>query len=200
MRQPTCVHPDGTRGHAHDDTALTTPATRHDLTGQCAHVHCVARRSRSATRDQRAALAVRDRHCRFPGCTVDAARCIAHHVREWEHGGATCLSNLILLCPRHHGLVHRAKWHIIADPGLDPGHPERWRFHPPETGLRRHETEPSSPNAYDEANRPNHHHTTAPPDENGPPHQAPGPDATTGARAGGVTVARGSAASYEPAA
>jgi hypothetical protein len=106
----------------------------HDLTGQCAHVHCVARRSRSATRDQRAALAVRDRHCRFPGCRVDAARCIAHHLREWEHGGATCLSNLILLCPRHHGLVHRATWRIIADPVLDPGHPERWRFFPPETG------------------------------------------------------------------
>ncbi len=108
--------------------------TGQGLTGQCAHVHCVARRSRSATRDQRAALAVRDRHCRFPGCTVDAARCVAHHVKEWEHGGATCLSNLVLLCPRHHGLVHRATWRIIADPGLDPGHPERWRFFPPETG------------------------------------------------------------------
>ena len=121
----TTVHP-----HDLDPHDLTG----HGLTGQCAHVHCVARRSRSATRDQRAALAVRDRHCRFPGCTVDASRCIAHHVREWEHGGATCLSNLVLLCPRHHGLVHRAKWRIIAAPDLDPGHPERWRFFPPETG------------------------------------------------------------------
>jgi hypothetical protein len=132
----TTVHPEELAPH---DTRSDNAGDPHDLTGQgltgqCAHVHCVARRSRSATRDQRAALTVRDRHCRFPGCRVDAARCIAHHVREWEHGGATCLSNLILLCPRHHGLVHRARWRIIADPGLDPGHPERWRFFPPETG------------------------------------------------------------------
>ncbi len=125
------VHPDDLAPH---DTDNDSPGDPHDLTGQCAHVHCVARRSRSATRDQRAALAVRDRHCRFPGCKVDASRCIAHHVREWENDGATCLSNLVLLCPRHHGLVHRAKWGITADPDLDPGHPQRWRFHPPDTG------------------------------------------------------------------
>ncbi len=125
------VHPDDLAPH---DTSSDQPGDPHDLTGHCAHVHCVARRSRSATRDQRAALAVRDRHCRFHGCKVDASRCIAHHVREWENDGATCLSNLVLLCPRHHGLVHRAKWRIIADPDLDPGHPQRWRFHPPDTG------------------------------------------------------------------
>ena len=125
------VHPHDLAPH---DTDADTPGDPHDLTGQCAHVHCVARRSRSATRDQRAALAVRDRHCRFHGCKVDASRAIAHHVREWENGGATCLSNLVLLCPRHHGLVHRAKWRIVADPDLDPGHPQRWRFHPPDTG------------------------------------------------------------------
>jgi hypothetical protein len=106
----------------------------HPLTGICGHVHCVGRRHRTATRDQWAALLVRDRHCRFPGCRADASRCQAHHVKEWDDDGATCLSNLILLCSRHHALVHLAKWQILADPDLDPGHPDRWQFHPPATG------------------------------------------------------------------
>jgi len=106
----------------------------HDLNGHCGHVHCVARRHRVATRDQRAALAVRDRHCRFPGCRVDPSRCRAHHVREWSKGGATCLSNLVLLCQRHHALVHELRWTIQADDALDPGHPDRWRFLPPASG------------------------------------------------------------------
>ncbi|MEZ5116319.1 MAG: hypothetical protein R2737_08625 [Candidatus Nanopelagicales bacterium] len=106
----------------------------HDLTGQCSHVHCIARRYRTATRDQRTALAVRDRHCRFPGCRVGAERCEAHHVREWERGGATCLSNLVLVCSRHHHLLHEGRWRILADADLDPGHPDRWRFTPPDHG------------------------------------------------------------------
>ncbi len=125
------VHLDELAPH---DTTADNLGDPHDLTGRCAHVHCVARRSRTATRDQRAALAVRDRHCRFPGCRVDSSRCEAHHVREWERGGATCLSNLILLCSRHHHLLHEGRWRLAADPALDPGHPDRWRFSAPDTG------------------------------------------------------------------
>ena len=106
----------------------------HDLTGRCADVHCVARRSRTASRDHRTALAARDRHCRFPGCRVDATRCQAHHVRHWERGGATCVSNLILICSRHHRLLHEGRWRLIAEPSLDAGHPRRWQFHPPGSG------------------------------------------------------------------
>jgi hypothetical protein len=29
-----------------------------------------------------------------------------HHLLEWEHGGTTDLSNLVLLCRRHHVAVH----------------------------------------------------------------------------------------------
>ncbi|MGE0817989.1 MAG: HNH endonuclease signature motif containing protein, partial [Candidatus Nanopelagicales bacterium] len=82
----------------------------------------------------RALLAARDRHCRFPGCRVDPSRCRAHHVRHWSKGGATCLSNLILLCQRHHALVHEGRWRITADDTHDPGHPDRWRFQPPASG------------------------------------------------------------------
>ncbi len=120
--------------HDHGGAARDRAGDQHDLTGQCAHVHCVARRHRFATRDQRAALTVRDRHCRFPGCRVDPSRCRAHHVREWSQGGATCLSNLVLLCQRHHALVHELRWTIHPDHTLDPGHPDRWRFHPPKHG------------------------------------------------------------------
>ena len=51
------------------------------------------------------ALRSRDHGCRFPGCThnriVDA-----HHIKHWANGGETSLGNLVLLCRRHHRLVH----------------------------------------------------------------------------------------------
>jgi hypothetical protein len=44
-------------------------------------------------------------HCQFPGCTA-AHELEAHHVIAVEHGGATVLANLILLCSRHHKHLH----------------------------------------------------------------------------------------------
>lgn len=65
----------------------------------------VGRRTRSIPPAIARALRVRDRGCRYPGCTqhrfVDA-----HHVEHWAHGGSTRLSNLVLLCRRHHRHVH----------------------------------------------------------------------------------------------
>lgn len=55
----------------------------------------------------RRALWLRDRHCTFPGCTVPAQWCAAHHVVWWSRGGATSLANGALLCDRHHTVVHR---------------------------------------------------------------------------------------------
>jgi hypothetical protein len=51
---------------------------------------------------QRRALAVRDKGCTFPGCTVPPMWCEAHHVVHWLHGGPTDLCNGALLCGRHH--------------------------------------------------------------------------------------------------
>ena len=51
--------------------------------------------------------------CRFPGCVhriVDI-----HHIVAWEDGGATDVDNGLLLCRRHHELVH-AGWRISGDP------------------------------------------------------------------------------------
>ena len=54
----------------------------------------------------RRAVIVRDRHCRFPGCDRPQTWCDAHHVVHWADGGATRLANLLLLCRRHHRMVH----------------------------------------------------------------------------------------------
>jgi hypothetical protein len=66
----------------------------------------VGRATRVVAAAQRAALAVRDGGCRFPGCDRPPAWCEAHHLRHWVHGGTTDLGNLVLLCRAHHRAVH----------------------------------------------------------------------------------------------
>ena len=62
--------------------------------------------TRTVSRRLRRALEHRHRSCAVPGC--GATRGLhAHHIRHWEHGGPTELSNLTLLCPFHHRLHHR---------------------------------------------------------------------------------------------
>jgi hypothetical protein len=38
-----------------------------------------------------------------------------HHIIEFEQGGFTDLSNLVLLCEYHHHRVHRLGWRILGD-------------------------------------------------------------------------------------
>jgi hypothetical protein len=66
----------------------------------------VGRRTPVVPASMRRAVIVRDRTCRFPGCDSPHAWCDAHHVRHWAEGGDTKLSNLVLLCRRHHRLIH----------------------------------------------------------------------------------------------
>lgn len=54
----------------------------------------------------RRAVIARDRHCRFPGCDRPHTWCDAHHVVHWADGGPTALANLVLLCRRHHRMLH----------------------------------------------------------------------------------------------
>jgi 5-methylcytosine-specific restriction endonuclease McrA len=71
----------------------------------------VGRKTRSVPSAVRRALKRRDRGCCFPGCEnrlfVDA-----HHIRHWAHGGETNLDNLVLLCRRHHRLVHEGGYSV----------------------------------------------------------------------------------------
>jgi len=66
----------------------------------------LGRTTRLATPAQRQALWLRDGGCTYPGCSIPATWCDAHHVRHWSRGGPTDLSNLALLCGRHHTVVH----------------------------------------------------------------------------------------------
>jgi hypothetical protein len=65
------------------------------------------------------AVAARDRGCRFHGCDRKVAWCDAHHVRFWRCHGETRLDNLILLCNRHHHLIHQPGWALQLDPDGD---------------------------------------------------------------------------------
>ena len=53
----------------------------------------------------------RDHHCRFPGCDRPPQWCDAHHHQPWYPNGTTTLTNLVLLCSRHHHLLHKPEWH-----------------------------------------------------------------------------------------
>ena len=65
----------------------------------------------------RRAVIVRDRHCRFPGCDRPHKWCDAHHVLHWADGGPTALPNLLLLCRRHHRLVHQGGFGLALEDG-----------------------------------------------------------------------------------
>ncbi|HSL48572.1 MAG TPA: DUF222 domain-containing protein [Candidatus Deferrimicrobiaceae bacterium] len=96
---------DGPRVPAGTSQRLACDASRvvmrHDAEGQIVEVRA---RTRTIPPALRRALQHRDRSCRFPGCTVRVGQ--GHHVRHWAQGGPTTLSNLALLCRRHHRAVH----------------------------------------------------------------------------------------------
>jgi hypothetical protein len=76
----------------------------------------VGRATRVVHPAQRAALAVRDGGCVFPGCDRPLAWCDAHHLWHWVDGGPTDLSNLAMVCRAHHRRVHEEGWRLIRGP------------------------------------------------------------------------------------
>jgi uncharacterized protein DUF222/HNH endonuclease len=75
----------------------------------------VGRRTPVVPPAMRRAVVIRDKECRFPGCDRPPGWCDAHHVLHWAEGGHTSLSNLVLLCRRHHRLVHHGFSVQMAD-------------------------------------------------------------------------------------
>jgi Domain of unknown function (DUF222)/HNH endonuclease len=88
---------------------------RHDADGRITEV---GTRTRTIPPALRRALLHRDRGCRFRGCWVPLGQ--GHHIRHWAKGGPTTLSNLVVLCRRHHRAVHEVGYEVerLADGAL----------------------------------------------------------------------------------
>lgn len=78
----------------------------------------VGRSKRVVSGPARRALNARDGSCRWPGCDRTPSWSAAHHVVHWIHGGTTDLDNLVLLCHRHHRMIHEGEWQLVR---LDGG-------------------------------------------------------------------------------
>jgi hypothetical protein len=107
---------DGARVPAGTSQRLACDASRvvmkHDADGRIIEVGA---RTRTIPPALRRALHHRDRHCRFPGCGIRFGH--GHHLRHWAHGGPTTLSNVVLLCHRHHRAVHEEGFQVVRPAG-----------------------------------------------------------------------------------
>jgi hypothetical protein len=107
---------DGPRVPAGTSQRLACDATRvimhHDADGRVTEIGA---RTRTIPPALRRALHHRDHGCRFPGCGARFGQ--GHHIRHWAQGGPTTLSNLALLCRRHHRAVHEEGYQVERQPG-----------------------------------------------------------------------------------
>ena len=75
----------------------------------------IGRKTRVVPKAIQRALQARDNGgCRFPGCK-NSRYLHSHHVEHWSNGGETSLDNLMLLCTKHHTLVHEGGFRIEKD-------------------------------------------------------------------------------------
>ncbi len=75
----------------------------------------IGRKSRVVPKGIERAVRARDKNtCRFPGCCNKRFVDI-HHIEHWANGGETALGQLMLLCPKHHTLVHEGGFRIEKD-------------------------------------------------------------------------------------
>jgi hypothetical protein len=72
----------------------------------------------------RRAVALRARHCEWPGCRKRPAACDVHHLRHKCDGGETSVRNCAMLCQFHHDVcVHRWGWRLTLHPdGITTAH------------------------------------------------------------------------------
>jgi hypothetical protein len=82
----------------------------------------IGRKSRIIPKAIARAVRARDKNgCTFPGCN-NRRFLNCHHVEHWSNGGETSLDNLMLLCAKHHTLVHEGGFRIEKD------FQDRWCF------------------------------------------------------------------------
>jgi len=86
----------------------------------------VGRSKRTIPDGLRRAVATRDRGCAFPGCGRTVSWCEVHHIRPWQDGGPTCLTNCVMLCTAHHRLLHHPGWCVQIRDGLPEFLPPCW--------------------------------------------------------------------------
>src|SRR5436190_7376652 len=96
---------------------------RHGPDGRVVEVEA---RTRTIPPALRRALHHRHPRSRFPGCGVRFGQ--GHHIRHWAHGGPTTLSNLTMLCRRHHRAIHEEGYQVErqADGELQFRRPNGW--------------------------------------------------------------------------
>jgi hypothetical protein len=122
-------------GHAHHYLAIfdkgTTLALYHT--------------KRLASPAQRIVLYAKDRGCSFPGCTVPANLCQAHHTNPYATHPVTDINHLTLTCNPNHQLAeqgwttrknHHGDTEWIPPPHLDHGQPRTNTYWHPEKLLR----------------------------------------------------------------
>lgn len=86
----------------------------------------IGRKTRIVPTAIQRALRARDKNCcTFPGCG-NRRFLHSHHVEHWSNGGSTSLDNLMLLCTKHHTLVHEGGFRIEKD------FQDRWYFMRPD--------------------------------------------------------------------
>jgi uncharacterized protein DUF222/HNH endonuclease len=101
------------------DAALTRITGRGELEAEITHA------ARSIPPSTRRAVEARDRTCVAGRCDRPPQWTDCHHLQHWTQGGPTKLPNLVLLCRRHHRMVHEGGW------GLRRGERGRWGLVPP---------------------------------------------------------------------
>jgi hypothetical protein len=100
---------DGTPVPLHVARMLACDSARVDVVmGEDGELLDVGRSTRSIPSAIARALWLRDGGCRVPGCGR-RRHLHGHHIQPWAEGGPTRLSNLVLVCPAHHRMIHEGK-------------------------------------------------------------------------------------------
>jgi hypothetical protein len=108
---------DGTPVPLHVARMLACDCTRVDVeTSESGEILDVGRARRTIPSAIGRALWLRDGGCRAPGCGR-RHHLHAHHIEAWAEGGKTSTSNLVLLCPSHHMLVHEGQLFVQMHEG-----------------------------------------------------------------------------------